>query len=206
MNMATISATSDVDKTVLVNLQASLPEDLSVEVDERQIILRAAEPPSWISLIAEADIWVKALAAYATLYVAEIVKEAAKDTWKNKGKALKAVVGVTNKMWRLASSLLEAKSKSRTDTYISVGLPVPDDVYTTFLKCQSSNVDDLVVELALFVHHIPELIKYLDENGLAEGAAVGWLSLKILDDGSMELTWMDKETLNENRHVFPLQS
>ena len=78
--------TSDISLTTLQAVSAELSGDFQLEVDESQIFLRSAEPPSWVTFIAEADWWVKAMAAYAALYIAEIVKEAGKDSWKNRAK------------------------------------------------------------------------------------------------------------------------
>ncbi len=205
MNAATISATEDVSQGVLTELESLVAVDLPVKLNDSRVCLRSAEPPSWINLIAQSDWWVKGLAAYAALYVAEIVREAAKETWKNKGKAVTAVVGASNKLWRLASSLFNAKAKARANTYITIGLPVPDDVYTTLLRTQSTELDDLAVEVALFVHHVPALVQLLRDAGIPEGSAVGWVTAELLPNGSLHVKWLDKESLEERHHVLPLQ-
>ena len=71
-------STSDVPLETLRELSLELSADLELEVDEHHIFLGAAEPTSWVSFLAEADWWVKALTTYAALDVAEIVKEATK--------------------------------------------------------------------------------------------------------------------------------
>ena len=205
MNAAKISATEDVDQAVLTELESLIAIDLPVKLDECRTFLRSAEPPSWISFIAQSDWWVKGLAAYAALYLAEIVKEAAKDTWKNKGKAETAVIGTSNKLWRFASSLFQAKLKSRANTYITIGLPIPDDTYTTLLRSQSTDADDLAVEVALFVLHVPALVQLLNHARIPEGSALGWVSAELLPNGSLQVKWMDKETLEVRLHVLPFQ-
>jgi hypothetical protein len=82
-----VTSTRDVPLDVLRDLRAELGPEFDLDV-EGQVALLSAEPPSWIAFIAESHWWVQALAAYAALYVAEIVKEAGKDSWKSRGRRL----------------------------------------------------------------------------------------------------------------------
>jgi hypothetical protein len=161
-------------------------------------------PPAWINLIADAPWWVKGFGAYAALYVAELVKEAAKDTWKHKGKIVAGMVGVGNRVSRLASSLFTARSSSRRNTDLSIGLPIPDEDYTTLLRLSSDEPDDLALEIALFVHHLPALIQLLQAEGVRTGATVRWVSTELLDDGSLRARWLQNEPLQHREAILPL--
>ena len=104
-------STSDISLTTLQAVSAELSGDFQLEVDESQIFLRSAEPPSWVTFIAEADWWVNAMAAYAALYIAEIVKEAGKDSWKNRAKVVSVAIAGVNLIKRFASSLGNLKKR-----------------------------------------------------------------------------------------------
>lgn len=197
-------ASSGVSFSLVEELTAELRPDIEAEVDTGTLAYRSTDVPSWISFLATADWWVQALAAYATLYIAEIVKEAGKDTWKNRAKAVTAVRSVGNTIRKLASSIARLRSKLEPGSSVTVGIPVPDWVYTTDLKLSAEDEDELSVELALFVHHLPELEALIESEGLHLGAAVGWINLRILPDGSLEVQWMDKQSLDDCRRVLPL--
>jgi hypothetical protein len=66
-------STSDVSLHRLQAFASELGSEFHVEVADSQIFLRSAEPPSWVSLLAQADWWTKLLAGYAALFVAELV-------------------------------------------------------------------------------------------------------------------------------------
>lgn len=197
-------ASSGVQHSLVEELIAELRPDIEAEIYTSTFAYRSTDVPSWISFLATADWWVQALAAYATLYIAEIVKEAGKDTWKNRAKAVTAVRSVGNAIRILASSIARLRSKLEPSSSVTVGIPVPDWVYTTDLKLSAEDEDELAVELALFVHHLPELEALIESEGLHQGAAVGWINLRILLDGSMEIQWMDKQSLDDCRRVLPL--
>ena len=204
-NTATIFATGDIDTSTLRELESSVALINPVKLDERRILLLSVEPPSWISLIAQADWWVQGFAAYAALYVAEIVKESAKASWNSRGRVFSALVGTTNKLSQLATSLVKARLQSSPSTYFSVGLPIPDEIYTTLLRIESKDADNVAIEISLFVQHIPELIKLLYVERIPEGSAVGRINVKVLDDGSLDVRWMDKVTLREITRLIPLK-
>lgn len=197
-------ASSGIPHNLVEELTAELRPEIEAEIDTDTFAYRSTDAPSWISFLATADWWVQALATYAALYVAEIVKEAGKDTWKNRAKAVTAVRSVGNAIRKLASSIAHVRSKLEPGSSVTVGIPVPDWVYTTDLKLSTEDEDELAVELALFVHHLPKLGALIESEGLHQGAAVGWINLRILPDGSLEVQWMDKQSLDDCRRVLPL--
>ena len=78
-------STADISLDYLRQLSSELGPEFGLDVDERQVVFKSAHPPSWIVFFADADWWIKALTAYAGLYVAEIVKEAGKQTCGTSG-------------------------------------------------------------------------------------------------------------------------
>ena len=200
-----VTSTRDVPLEVLRELKAELGPEFDLDV-ETQVGLLSAEPPSWISFIAESQWWVNAVAAYAALYIAEIVKEAGKDTWKNRGKAYAALRTSSDKLKTFASAIAKTLSRLRPQTRAVVGLPIPDEIYTTQLYLTSRDEDELAVEVAMFVHHLPALVELLENEGIASGRASGWVGLTLLADGALEVSWFDKKSLAQVRQVIPFKS
>lgn len=200
-----VVSTTDVSLEVLSDLKAELGPEFDLDIETR-VGLHSAEPPSWVSFIAESQWWVQALAAYAAVYVAEIVKEAGKDTWRNRGKGYAVLGSSTDKLKRFARAIARALSRLRPQTRAIVGLPVPDDIYTTQLYLSSADENELAVELAMFVHHLPLLIKVMENEGITAGRVSGWVGLTLLADGSLEVSWFDKKSLDQVRRVIPFQS
>jgi hypothetical protein len=74
------------------------------------------------------------------------------------------------------------------------------------LYLSSRDKDELAVELAMFVHHLPALIALLQTEGITSGRASGWLGLELLPDGSLEVTWFEKKSLETVRPVIPFDN
>ena len=58
----------------------------------------------------------------------------------------------------------------------------------------------------MFVHHLPALAMLLETEGITSGAASGWIGLTLLADGSLEVSWFDKKTLDRVSRVIPFMS
>lgn len=198
-------STSDISLTTLQAVSAELSGDFQLEVDESQIFLRSAEPPSWVTFIAEADWWVKAMAAYAALYIAEIVKEAGKDSWKNRAKVVSAAIAGVNLIKRFASSLGNLKKRLPSRTRMEIALPIPDDYFCTRVELIGTDADDLAVQVALFVHHLPTLVALMREEALDRRNVAGGISLKLLPDGSLHIRWQDNDELREHSKTIPFK-
>ena len=198
-------STSDISLTTLQAVSAELSGDFQLEVDESQIFLRSAEPPSWVTFIAEADWWVNAMAAYAALYIAEIVKEAGKDSWKNRAKVVSVAIAGVNLIKRFASSLGNLKKRLPSRTRIEIALPIPDDYFCTRVELIGTDADDLAVQVALFVHHLPALVALMREQALDRRNVAGGISLKLLPDGSLHIRWQDNDELREHSKTIPFK-
>ena len=203
--MIKLSSTRDISLKVLQELSEDLRPDFDLEVDEGQVVLLSTEPPSWITFIAQSQWWVQALAAYAAVYVAEIVKEAGKDTWKNRGKALAALRTSNDKLKNFASGIAKTLARLRPTTRAVVAIPIPDEIYATQLYLSSRDENEIALEIAMFVHHLPALVELMDREGLTEGRASGWIGLQLLEDGSLQVTWFEKQSLEKVHGVIPFQ-
>ena len=159
----------------------------------------AAEPPSWITFIANLDWWQKILGSYAAIYLASIASAAGKETWEKKT----AIVGYIKDV---AKSILSAKEKSNKNTKTELALILPGTSYEAKLHPSSEDIDSFARELALFVSHAPDVVDVYRKNIEYGNQVVGWVQLTALDDGGMEVKWMDGESLETVIHVLPPKS
>ncbi len=199
-------STADIPLQTLDAVSTELGADFHLEVDEHQIFLRSAAPPSWVTFLADADWWVKAMAAYAALYVAEIVKEAGKDTWKHRAKALSAAVTAVNLISRLGTALANLRKRIPQGTRIEIALPIPDDYFCTRVELIGTDADDLTIQIALFVHHLPALVELMRNQDLDGRTVAGGISIKLLPDASLHIRWQDNDTLQEHTRTIQFKS
>ena len=201
-----ILATRDVDDHVLDLLRQALDLKLQVTTERGIVALMAAEAPSWVRLIAEASWWQQTLGASATLFVAELIKEAAKDSWKNRAKAISLAVVAGSKLKELAVELLSLRRRLSPKTEIVFAIPVPDDYFGTQLKLSAQDEISLQLEVALFVHHFPALTELMrTEQFVVHKPATG-LFLELLPNGDLQVMWFDAKTLAQRQRVLGLLS
>jgi hypothetical protein len=200
-----IVSTSDVPLEGLRRFAAKLDPDLEPEVDQRQVFLRSVEPPSWVALLAEASWWQQVLGGAATLYVAELIKEAAKETWRNRAKTIAVAKDSVARLWELAEAIVSWRREQSALTTLGIGLPVPNQFFSTKLVLEGSNASELVAELALFAHHMPALAGLIAEHGLAKDNAATGVSLRLRNDGALLVSWHDPHTLRIQEHTLELR-
>jgi hypothetical protein len=201
-----IESTRDVPLSILHEFRDELSPDIEVVVEEGQVILLSDDPPSWVSLIAELDWWMKLLAGFAALYVAEIVREAAKESWRNRRKGFAAIRATGDLIRKLALGLYNLKCRLSSKTGLIVGLPGPREHFGTRLVLSGSDPDEIAGELSLFVHHLPALRDLIKAEILDQDRVAISLNLEILSDGSLAIWWHDKDTLEEKHRILPFES
>jgi hypothetical protein len=194
-----IKWTRDVSVEELREFSADLGSDFGIAIDERPRVYKGGVPPSWIRLYADADWWIKGLSAYAALYVAEIVKEAAKDTWKNRGKIASAAVATGGRIRQLALALAKLRSRLRPETGIEIGLPFPDDYDGTLFEVTGDDVDELAAQCAVFVHYLPALMKLIREEELGRASVATGIQIAVRADLSLEVSWQDGSLAKQKR-------
>lgn len=199
-------ATSDIDRQVLEVLRDELSLDLELALDERSIAHKAIEPPSWIQFFAEGSWWLKALGAYAALYVAEIVKEAGKETWKTRAKIAATTVATGNKVSRLARSLVKLRKALPARSKLVLGLPVPDDYFGVRFELVAKEEDLMAAEIALFVQYIPSIESLIEVEGLRNGHITGPIMLVACDDMTLKVTWMNCKLLTIEERILCLET
>ena len=107
--------------------------------------------------------------AYSGLYVAELVKEAAKTTWKERAKLVPAVLRTGNSLGKLTRALLRLRGTAAGRTKLVLGLPVPDDYFGVRFELIGQDEEILAAEISLFVRYLPALQELLDREAHRHG-------------------------------------
>lgn len=196
-------ATSDIDPALLRTLRADLSPELELTIDERTVSLKSAEPPSWIQFFAEAPWWIQALGAYAAVYVAELVKEAGRETWKQKAQLAHRTVDASNRMVKVARSVLRLRASLPERTKLVLGLPIPDDYFGVRFELVGRDEEILAAEISLFVRYVPAIEKLIQTEEL-RGKVTGAIILLIQEDLSLKVTWMNRQLLKIEERVLRL--
>ena len=197
-------ATRDVPDEVLHQFRDELHPEFDLDVNGGRVVLLSMEPPSWIHFIAQADWWIQGLAAYSAIYVAEIVKEAAKDTWRGRGTIISTAVGVGNKLRSLAGKFINLRNRLSSRTDLIIGLPIPDEHFGAHFELTATNADELSLEIALFVYHIPAILNLIEVEGLNRRKPATGTFLTLLPSGALQVTWFDSERLEKEERVLSL--
>lgn len=146
----------------------------------------------------------KALGAYAAIFAAELTKEAAKETWRNRRRVVEAVGRVPQLVTApVVRAFVRLRGIVGPRTSIDLGLPVPDDYFGTRMRLEGRSPAELATELCLFLHHLPGLADLLAEQGLDRQRVTGQITLDLLDDGSLEVSWMDRKSLDVVKMRLP---
>ncbi len=203
----TAYSTGDVSLDLLRGLATDLRPHLELQVDEHQRFFKSLEPPSFVSFLANAPWWLQAFGAYSALYVAELVREAAKDTWKSRAKIASKIHTVSGAPLRLFSGALSRiRIHLKPHASLSIGLPIPDDSFGAQLHLEGSEQHLIEAQIALFVHHLPGLVKLIESEHLDSGRAFGPIQLRLLADGSLQVGWLDPKTETECQRILPLDA
>lgn len=197
-------STDDVSIESLEIIAEELSTNFLLEVDRQQFSLRSTDPPSWVTFIADANWWTKIMAAYAAIYVSEIVKEAGKDTWKNHAKFVSQGIAAINTIKRFGISLSNLRKQLPSKTRIEIALPIPEEYFCTRLELAGTDGDELALQTALFVKCLPALNALISDENLNGQTMAGGISLRLLPDGSLHVRWQDNKTLSEHTRTIPL--
>lgn len=190
------TSTADIPLQALREFRHDLSADLDIDVDESQIYLRSAEPPSWIQFLAEAPWWVQAFGAYSALYVAELAKEAAKTTWAERAAIAHKTLAATQKLGRFADRLTQLRTALPKHSQLVIGLPVPDDHFGARFELLGRDEDVLAAEVAVFASFVPALEALVRTEHLDQGRVIGAINLLVSEEPFLKVAWMDRESLS----------
>jgi hypothetical protein len=198
-----ISATADVSEAQLQTLARELAWVSSVEVDASRTFYKSVEPPSWIVLFEHVPTWVAALGPAVALFTSELLKEAAKDAYRNKAAVGRALAMPIVAPLRGVASALARFRRAGGRTQIDIGVPTPDDHFGTRLRLEGQDEDSLALEIALFVKHSGALAVALEKARGGGPGVVGQVVLKLHPDGAMSAQWMDADLKRRSVKIAP---
>ena len=197
-------ATEDVPSEALAAFRAELLTERLDSSEQGRYFLKSVDGPSWVRLIAELSWWQQTLGAMGTLYVAELVKEAAKETWKSRASVLAATVKAVGTLKGLAAAIYRLKLQISSRTKVVVGIPEPQEYFGAHFDLSLESQSQTEVELALFVHYLPAVSRLIaDHRASGERAAAGYF-LELQDSGSLLVWWQDSETLKRYEMLISL--
>ena len=196
-----IVSTEDVAAQPLVDLQADLRAEFHVSAEDSRFFAKSLDAPSWVRLVAELSWWQQALAAAAALYVAELVKEAAKDTWKSRAKLIPVAVAAGSSVKRFVALVRTFKSKLSSRTVVIVGLPDPDEYFGVHFELPFDDPASTELAMALFVHYQPAVARLIKEHQASGIRAITGYFLELLPDASLHVSWFDSKSL-KREEVF----
>lgn len=199
-----IRSTADVALSDLDQLGRDLQPGIDVFVETGQIHLRSEDPPSWVRFVADAPWWLQTMGLYASVYVAELFKEAAKTTWKERATFLSTAGRGVNHLTSLARSLVQFRRARKRSTTLQLALPIPHDYFGVQFELLGREEDLVAAEIAMFVQHVPGIQALLEQEAVRQ-QVTGMVVVQILDDGSAKVTWMDKDSLEFQVTVLPMQ-
>jgi hypothetical protein len=191
--MSTIEVQSTGDIPLAILKHTFETEDGVANVDECQFFARSADPPSWISLIANLKLWQQVLGAGLTVYASAILAEAGKDTWRHKSKIGDAVRRGALSLAQLAEKIVTLQSLVPPHTRFIVGLPLADRHELAAMTLSAKTSGEIEGEMALFCMHAPALERALENDSVDP---IGQVSLSLTQEGNLIVRWMDRNALD----------
>ena len=171
------------------SLRAALNKHLPVGAP-RYLMLRAADPASFIQLLGEVDAWTLLRASatvFFTAYLATLGKHAADATRYGiasllRRKEVKPLVD-------FAETLSSEAQKIGENADIIIGLSIPDDYDGTSISVRSRNPADVALAAAAIIVHAEDIQSTMQTEIAASGTPAGPVRVTIQEDGSLLLKW-----------------
>jgi hypothetical protein len=187
-----ILATDDIPGSLLKEFIESLNEDEHLVEERSRLALCSGEPPSLVNLLIDAEWWIKAFGIYAAIFLGEIVKEAGKDAWRNKGEIPATIGKYGNKFISLIEKIqaLREKLQKKTQCNIIIRLNAYSDYHGPRISLSFASTEDAILHLAIFTKHMSALLDFIRDNDIASRAATG-IHLRINEDYSISMTWLE---------------
>ena len=133
------------------------------------------------------------------------IREAAKETWKNRDKVFGVIKNAGGSgIKRLAAAIAKIRPSLSPRTQVYIGLPIPSELIASRFELLGADPEDLFLQVLVFTIHLPALIALMRSEGLDAGGSLGPLQLKLLDDCSLEVTWLGRESGKKHSHTVPL--
>jgi hypothetical protein len=197
-----VRATADVSGPIRRQLVQELAA-IGATHDGGSVHLKAAEPPSYVEIVARAVEWITPFKAAATVFLAQLAKEAAKDAWANKAEIADALKNAAAGPLRVAAQAIgRALRAASRHPDIHLGVGDLEGVFGTFLVFKPEDEVESAWVLARFVVHA-ETIERLIKAEVASGRGVlGPAQILLEPNGRVRVVWLD---YYGNRHEKVLE-
>lgn len=187
--MLKIQSTENIPLEIVKNIESELSQVLDVKAQEQQFFHKAADPPTWITFIAETEWWQKALVAGTAIYITTLIQEAAKSTWKMISKTISRKNSRQNPIIVLADNISSSQKHLPPRTQIFLSIPIPDEYNSSALELTLGSSEEIAMQVALFAHHLPELMHLIRNEISPDDRILGSFQLTLLDDGALKIVW-----------------
>lgn len=187
--MLKIQSTNNVPMEIIKDLASELSLNFDVEAEDGQFFYKSADPPTWITFLAEADWWIKILAAGAAYYVIALINESAKSTWMMVSKKITSKFSKDNPIQIFSTKTAAIVQKLSPNLRLFLSLPIPDEYNSTKLELTLTGNDEIAMQLALFTHHLPGLMELIRSEVSSDDRILGGFQLVLQENGSLEVVW-----------------
>ena len=185
-----IYTTRDISEAVHKELTNVLTDQFEIKEDY-QIIQKSFYAPSMVQLFADANEWATPYLLDASKYLLAL---AASNTLTKIWHLRKEINNRMNEkpfapLKKVVNSLNQAKSKSREDTQIIIGLPIPHKYFGTVLVIEYREEYELAWFMANFIVKAQMIEDAINSEISKDNNPLGGINIKLLEDNSIELSW-----------------
>jgi hypothetical protein len=167
----------------------------------KEISLKSPEAPSYIEIMADALQWVTPLKVVATVFLSQLVKEAATDIYKHKHQIGQALATAATAPLRLAAAAVKRARDRSPRCSLAIGLPLPNEVTGTVLWLTPDSEEEIAVLIARFVVRAEAIEHLMQAEMAAEHPPLGHVQVIPTDSGGFLLRWMDREGVIHEHEV-----
>jgi hypothetical protein len=198
----TVYSSSDIPLEDMLNFASNTGPELGIKVAEGQFHHKSAEAPSLITLLAQIRWWHAlgiAVLTVATKYGQTLAESAAKDTWANRREI---VAGTTDGIKQLGWAIAKMVRRSKPGTQISIGIPFPNDYFSTHLELENVDEESASMQIRMFLRHLPALEALINE--LQQTPPATGIFLRAIEDDALEACWFDGTNLQKLTRILRL--
>lgn len=194
----TIHSTSDISLDTLREVAAAAPPGVRLHVDESQLHLKSALPPSFLTLVGDLQSWL----SYAKTALDWIGTAATiRVLWTSPDRIRTAASTPVHSLARVIANL-----RQRVDarTTLDLEIAVPDETDGARLRVSGTDAEELSLQISTFLYHLPALAEVLRAKRLDDASTLASpIQLSLNQDGSLKIYWLDPE-FKEHTEVLHL--
>jgi hypothetical protein len=199
-------ATEHVPEGPLVAFRELVAAQFHVELETVRVHLRSNDAPSWVQVLADSPWWQLAFGTAAAQYVAELIKEAARETWTARASAIGALVDATNHLRRFVAQVTKLQRELPAETRVSLGLSDPEGFAEVSFALSLDETHRCELSVALVVHHMRELMGLIQSHHAKDIHPPTGYSAQLDPDGSLRVRWHNPVSRAGECAVFPLSA